>query len=109
MKKVMVLLVIVALAIPVLAMAEQTTWSVGGLIDKTKVYGSDESHGYTFRIDVKRPNGKSKKIYLNKATVIEDSNGQKISTDALKVGKSVTVSYQKDGDNFVAYKVVRGK
>ena len=58
---------------------------------------------------VKRPNGKVKKIYLNKNTVIEDSNGQKISTDALKVGKSVTVNYQKDGDNFVAYKIVRGK
>jgi hypothetical protein len=110
MKKVMAILVVISLMLPVLAFAaEQTEWSVGGLIDKTKVYGADEAHGYIFRIDVKRPNGKVKKIYLKKDTVIEDTNGQKIGTDALKVGKSVTVSYQKDGDNFVAYKIVRGK
>lgn len=110
MKKAMVLLIAVSLILPALALAkEQTEWAVGGIIEKTKVYGSDEAHGYVFRIDVKRPNGDVKKFYLKKTTVIEDTNGQKIGVDALKVGKSVTVNYQKDGNNFVAYKITRGK
>lgn len=110
MKKVLILLVAVCLMLPALAFAaDDKAYSVGGLIKGTKTYGPDESHGYTFRLEVERPNGKVKKIYLKKTTVIEDSNGQKIALDALKIGKSVTCHYQKDGDNFVAYKVIRGK
>ena len=109
MRKVVVALIVIALAIPFVAFAEQTTWSFGGIIDSVKKYGPDESHGYTYRFVIKNGEGKDKKIVLNKNTELLNKEGTKADVADFKVGKSVICNYKKDGkeDNFLAYKCKR--
>lgn len=107
MRKVVVFFVALSLVLPALAFgASNKEWSVGGVVDRTKTYDTNEAHGYIMRIDVKRPNDKIKKVYVKKSTVIVDGSGKESSLGKVKVGKPIQIDYKKSGDDFVATKVI---
>ena len=99
MKKILILAIALGLIIPAaFCFAAEKEHFVGGTIDNIKVYDSaKEKHGFTLRIDIKRgiEGKKNVKIYLNKDTVVVDSNGNKMDNSTLKVGKAVQVKYMR--------------
>ncbi len=106
MRKLIVFLVAISFLIPAMAFSAQT-WDISGRIKNVKVYGDDESHGYKGRIDVKLSDGKLKKIYIHKTTIVVDAQGKKLAKKKLQENKNVQVNYKKgkNGDDLVAIKV----
>jgi hypothetical protein len=107
------LLLLGALLVAFVASADDKTpgagdsaqWVVGGTIEKIKSYGDTEPNGFVLRFDVRRPNGKTKKLYLRKDVGFYDSKGETRIREDFKVGTAVVVHYDLEGDQFVAKKV----
>ena len=108
MRKLIVLMIIIGLAVPSLVFAgsgKKSEWAVGGIVENTKVYDANEAHGYVMRIDVKRPNDKIKKVYTKKETKFVDAAGKAKAAGDVKTGKPIQIKYTQSGEDFIALEV----